>query len=117
MTTRDPRFGLPKDWKEIKNSKEFFACCVGPVCWYAGMLSHGGVEKKAPFDYNPQTSIGCSIKDGKLSIYSDGEEMGVAWEGLDRDQPYWAWTFVPYGHSLVIDYQYSPIEGKNLTYG
>ena len=112
MTTRDPQFGLPKDWEEIKNSKEFFVYRCGNT-----MLSHGGVKKKAPFYYHPRNSWGCSIKDGKLSIYSDGEEMGVAWEGLDRDQPYWAWTLVPYGHSLVIDYQYSPIEGKNLTYG
>ena len=112
VTTKDPQFGLPKDLEEIKNSKEFFVYRGGHT-----VLSHCGVEKNAPFNYSPQTSIGCSIKDGKLFIYSDGKEMGVARKGLDRDQPYWAWTFVPYGYSLVIDYQYSPIEGKNLTYG
>ena len=112
VTTRDPQFGLPKDLEEIENSKEFFVYRDGLT-----MLSHCGVEKEVPFYYHPQTSIGCSIKDGKLFIYSNGEEMGVAREGLDRDQPYWAWTFVPYGYSLVIDYLYSPIEGKNLTYG
>ena len=114
MTTRDPQFGLPKDLEEIKNSEEFFMSYVGQ---YSTKLIHGGVEKKAPFDYNPRNSWGCSIKDGKLFIYGDGKEMGVAWEGLDRAQPYWAWTNVPPGYSLVIDYQYSPIEGKNLTYG
>ena len=29
VTTRDPQLGLPKDWKETKNSKEFFACRIG----------------------------------------------------------------------------------------
>ena len=80
VTTRDPQFGLPKDLEEIENSKEFFVYRDGLT-----KLSHCGIEKKVPFYYHPQTSIGCSIKDGKLFIYSNGEEMGVAREGLDRD--------------------------------
>ena len=48
------------------------------------------------FDFNPNSTMGCSIKGGhgKLILYSDGEEGGVAWEGLERDQPYWAWTLI-----------------------
>ena len=54
---------------------------------------------------------GCSVDvQGRLVVYKNEEELGVAWEGLPTDQPLWAFTDV-LDNRLTVDYHLA-MEGK-----
>ena len=54
---------------------------------YKGTIWHNGVSHKycEPF-YEPKTVIGCHLNlyDGTLTFYKNGQNLGVAFRGLNR---------------------------------
>ena len=105
MTTVSPDVYIPNTWFEVKNDKQY---------WFmSGNTSyHNGEEREMKWQLSVTggDTFGCCVKeDGKFSIYKNGEELGVAWEGLPTDQPIWAITYSYY--KLLIRADYVAVDG------
>ena len=76
--------------------------------WYliGDIAFHNRKEKKMSNELMVSSGdcYGCSVNvQGKLSVYKNEEELGVALEGLPTDQPLWAFTDV-LDNKLTVDY-------------
>ena len=99
MTTVSPDVYIPNTWHEVKNDKQYW-CMRGNTSYY----NREKRKMKWQLSVTGGDTFGCSVKeDGKLCVYKNGEELGVAWEGLPTDQPIWAFADVNYG-TLGTDY-------------
>ena len=90
MTTKDPDSGpVPWGWGDINSSDQY---------WYVSIWTHGceAWHKKQHrilrwvLDVSAGNTFGCQVSGtGKLHLYHNGRDVGVALEGLPTDQPLW----------------------------
>ena len=100
MTTVSPDVYIPNDWFEVQNDNQYW-------CMRGNTSYHNGEKRKMKWELfvTGGDTFGCSIKEnGKFSIYKNGKELGVAWEGLPTDQPIWAFVSVMNYGTLITDY-------------
>ena len=89
MTIKSPDSGpLPYWWKDISNSDQYWYVLIrNGDC----LVYHNGQERERwDLDRSAGNTVSCAVSEnGKLHIYNNGRDVGVACKGLPTDQPLW----------------------------
>ena len=115
VTTNNPDGGpVSQKWGDIGSSDQYWYVVIGHghcTAW------HKGQSRVLPWDLDRSAgnTIGCCVfKSGKLHLYSNRRDVGVAWEGLPTDQPLWGFVGIVCGK---VKANYIIPKGEALTCG
>ena len=103
VTTKDPDNGpVPQIWGDIKSDQYWYVIIRRIDC----LAWHKGQKKNLQWDlnYSAGNTFGCHVSEtGELHLYHNGRDVGVALEGLPRDQPLWGFVVLS-GYKVEANY-------------
>ena len=109
VTTKDPDSGLvPWPWGDINISDQHWYVSI----WSNGCTAwHKGQPRRLRWVLDDSAdTFGCHVSGtGELHLHHNGRDVGVAWEGLPKDQPLWG--FVEIG-GLKVETNYVIPKGE-----
>ena len=115
VTTNSPDEGpLPYCWSDISSSDQYWYILIrSGDC----LVYHNGQERKQwDVDRSAGNSVSCALSEnGKLHLYNNGEDVGVAGAGLPTDQPLWG--FVLLRGDWIVRANYVIPKGEAVTCG
>ena len=105
ITTQSPDTEpRPKGWADIDDTGQYWHVAVGNdhcTAW------HKGNERLHPWplDDSIGSTFACQVSEnGNLHLYHNGWDVGVALEGLPKDQPLWGFVRLRGGWKVEASY-------------
>ena len=113
VTTKDPDSGpLPQRWGAMDTSDQYWCVLIRSSDCAAHHKGRWRILQWT-LDCSAGNAFSCLVSAaGELHLYHNGRDVGVVWEGLPRDQPFWGFVRLQPGWMVEASY-YIP-KGKTV---